>query len=165
MGEQTGRQSAIDPICGMSVDPQNARHTASHNGETYYFCAAGCKTAFEKEPETYLKADPPPHRAMGSGLVQLTMPEVPVSASVDVATSGRTRLDVPIQGMHCASCVSSIEQALGKVPGVSSVAVNFATERVAVEFDPSRVNIQTLTGAVEASGPYQLLVTEGGAAL
>jgi Cu+-exporting ATPase len=43
-----------DPVCGMSVDPSTARQTAEHEGKTYYFCAPGCKRAFETEPAKYL---------------------------------------------------------------------------------------------------------------
>ena len=43
-----------DPVCGMDVDPQNARHTTVHEGKTYYFCAPGCKKAFEDDPAKYL---------------------------------------------------------------------------------------------------------------
>ena len=43
-----------DPVCGMSVDPSSAKHTSEHQGKRYYFCAPGCKKAFEAEPETYL---------------------------------------------------------------------------------------------------------------
>lgn len=43
-----------DPVCGMTVDPTTARHTAEHQGTTYYFCAPGCKKAFEAEPAKYL---------------------------------------------------------------------------------------------------------------
>lgn len=46
---------AIDPVCGMQVDEKNAAATYEYQGETYYFCAPGCKTAFEKEPEKYLR--------------------------------------------------------------------------------------------------------------
>jgi Cu+-exporting ATPase len=45
---------ATDPVCGMQVDPQTAQHTATHGGQTYYFCAPGCKRAFEAEPQKYL---------------------------------------------------------------------------------------------------------------
>jgi len=38
----------------MEVDPAQAAATVEYQGETYYFCAPGCKTAFEKEPEKYL---------------------------------------------------------------------------------------------------------------
>lgn len=45
---------ATDPVCGMSVDPSAAKHSAEHNGQTYYFCAPGCKKAFEADPAKYL---------------------------------------------------------------------------------------------------------------
>jgi xanthine dehydrogenase accessory factor len=45
---------AIDPVCHMEVDIGTARFITEHEGETYYFCAPGCKTAFEKTPDAYL---------------------------------------------------------------------------------------------------------------
>ena len=45
---------AKDPVCGMDVDEAAAKHTAEHDGQTYYFCAPGCKKAFETEPRKYL---------------------------------------------------------------------------------------------------------------
>ena len=38
---------ATDPICGMSVDVATARYTSERDGQTYYFCCAGCKTTFD----------------------------------------------------------------------------------------------------------------------
>ncbi len=47
--------TAIDPICKMDVDTDNPLGGQSeHYGTTYYFCAPGCKAAFDKEPEKYL---------------------------------------------------------------------------------------------------------------
>jgi YHS domain-containing protein len=45
---------AIDPVCGMEVEEKSAAATYEYQGKTYYFCAPGCKTAFEKDPEKYL---------------------------------------------------------------------------------------------------------------
>ena len=45
---------AKDPVCGMKVDSTRAAATAEYQGETYYFCAPGCSTLFEKQPEKYL---------------------------------------------------------------------------------------------------------------
>ena len=45
---------ATDPVCGMKVDPATARHSAQYEGQTYYFCAPGCKRAFEADPAKYL---------------------------------------------------------------------------------------------------------------
>lgn len=44
-----------DPVCGMEVDENQAKHKTQHAGETYYFCASACKETFEKDPERYLK--------------------------------------------------------------------------------------------------------------
>jgi Cu+-exporting ATPase len=46
-----------DPVCGMMVDPETAPAIAEYQGQTYCFCAPGCKGAFEKDPEKYLEAD------------------------------------------------------------------------------------------------------------
>lgn len=48
---------AIDPVCKMEVDEKTAKWTLEYQGETYYFCAPGCKAAFEKEPEKYLHGE------------------------------------------------------------------------------------------------------------
>ena len=47
---------AIDPVCKMNVDPKTAAAETEYKGQTYYFCAPGCKVAFEKDPEKYLEA-------------------------------------------------------------------------------------------------------------
>jgi Cu+-exporting ATPase len=46
--------SAKDPVCGMSVDPATAKHSAEHLGQTYYFCCNGCRTKFTSDPKKYL---------------------------------------------------------------------------------------------------------------
>ena len=43
-----------DPVCGMQVDPQKARHTVEHGGTTYLFCCGGCRSAFQSDPEAFL---------------------------------------------------------------------------------------------------------------
>ena len=52
--ETPTQTEAIDPVCGMTVEMATARYVAAHAGQTYYFCSAGCKRSFEKEPEKYL---------------------------------------------------------------------------------------------------------------
>jgi uncharacterized membrane protein YraQ (UPF0718 family)/YHS domain-containing protein len=43
-----------DPVCGMSVDPATAGEHVEYMDTTYYFCSAGCKETFEKEPGKYI---------------------------------------------------------------------------------------------------------------
>ena len=49
-----GAATVKDPICGMSVDPTATAHRASHDGQDYFFCSAGCRTKFIGDPMRYL---------------------------------------------------------------------------------------------------------------
>jgi P-type Cu+ transporter len=51
---ETPAGRAVDPVCGMTVDPHSAKHRAEHHARTYYFCSAGCRTKFVASPEKYL---------------------------------------------------------------------------------------------------------------
>jgi xanthine dehydrogenase accessory factor len=46
---------AKDPVCGMSVEISKAKYRSEHEGRVFYFCCAGCKQAFEKEPGRFLR--------------------------------------------------------------------------------------------------------------
>ena len=60
-----------------------------------------------------------------------------------------------VRGMHCAACVGKVERALRGVPGVGDAAVNLATERATVQWDPQRADVPALAAAVAAAG-YEL---------
>jgi Cu+-exporting ATPase len=66
------------------------------------------------------------------------------------------RIDLPIIGMTCASCVNKVEKALASQKGVIHVNVNFATERASVEYIPEEVTIKDLKNTVQEAG-YQVL--------
>ncbi|MFC3477681.1 XdhC family protein [Halobacterium litoreum] len=51
---QADEETAVDPVCGMTVDVADAAATADHGGETYHFCGQGCADAFADDPERYL---------------------------------------------------------------------------------------------------------------
>ena len=65
--------------------------------------------------------------------------------------SDRLTLDVPIEGMSCASCVGHVESALAKAPGVASVAVNLATEKARIDLS-DRSAVATIPAIVEKAG-------------
>jgi YHS domain-containing protein len=44
----------VDPVCGMTVDAADVRHTAEHDGITYAFCCAPCRRQFTKNPDAFL---------------------------------------------------------------------------------------------------------------
>ena len=46
-----------DPVCGMEIDEKRSSVTSMYGGKAYYFCAKGCKIAFDKEPEKYLSGE------------------------------------------------------------------------------------------------------------
>ncbi|MGD9363630.1 MAG: heavy metal translocating P-type ATPase, partial [Desulfobacterales bacterium] len=64
-----------------------------------------------------------------------------------------TKIEMPVTGMTCANCAANIERALNKkTAGVVNAAVNFATERVLVEFIPSALNLDEIVAAIEKAG-------------
>jgi xanthine dehydrogenase accessory factor len=48
---------AVDPVCGMTVTDVGSGRALEHDGVAYYFCSAGCRSAFEKDPHAYLKRE------------------------------------------------------------------------------------------------------------
>ena len=53
-GSPPAATGAIDPVCGMTVDPHTTPHRHTHHGRPYYFCSAGCRTKFAADPAKYL---------------------------------------------------------------------------------------------------------------
>ncbi len=54
----TSTHKAIDPVCGMTVDPDKTKRVAVIEGVRYYFCAEACRKAFETNPQKYLMTKP-----------------------------------------------------------------------------------------------------------
>jgi xanthine dehydrogenase accessory factor len=47
----------IDLVCGMSVVTEKSNRPFEYEGTTYYFCAPGCRTAFEKDPTSFINQE------------------------------------------------------------------------------------------------------------
>ncbi len=60
------------------------------------------------------------------------------------------QLTLPVLGMTCANCVAAVERNSKKVPGVTAVSVNYASEKVTITYDPALVKPQQLTAEVVA---------------
>jgi Cu+-exporting ATPase len=60
---------AKDPVCGMTVDPRETPHAATHSGIDYFFCSSGCRTKFEADPARYLDAGKLPPRPLAAGTI------------------------------------------------------------------------------------------------
>lgn len=62
------------------------------------------------------------------------------------------KINAPVEGMTCASCVARVEKAISKLDGVSNVTVNFASEKASFEFDPLKVDYKKIAEVVEDAG-------------
>ncbi|MDE0052686.1 MAG: heavy metal translocating P-type ATPase [Gammaproteobacteria bacterium] len=69
-----------------------------------------------------------------------------------VANRGGDRLELDIEGMTCAACVTRLEKALSRAPGVREVSVNLALERASVVVDTGATGIGALSDAVSGAG-------------
>lgn len=94
---------AIDPVCGMTVQIDGAEITTEYNGQTYYFCCDGCKTAFEQDPAQYITKPPPEGEAVD-----------PVCGmSVDIATA---KYMSEYQDRFYYFCAAGCKTAFDKTP-------------------------------------------------
>ncbi|MEA2884822.1 MAG: P-type Cu+ transporter [Bradyrhizobium sp.] len=66
-----------DPVCGMSVDPQTAKHRSAYQGRDYFFCSGRCRERFETDPEKFLRPKQPEPAAPAGAIYTCPMhPEV-----------------------------------------------------------------------------------------
>jgi len=68
-------------------------------------------------------------------------------------------VSIPVGGMTCTACSAAIERSLRKLPGIRVAAVNFATEKATVSYDPSAVRLSEIKGAIRKAG-YEPLAME-----
>jgi len=62
------------------------------------------------------------------------------------------KINAPVEGMTCASCVARVEKAISKLDGVKNVSVNFASEKASFEFDPELIDYTKISQVVEDAG-------------
>ncbi|MGH7408020.1 MAG: heavy metal translocating P-type ATPase, partial [Candidatus Methylomirabilales bacterium] len=130
-----------DPVCGMTIEESQAAAVARHDGQTYYFCATSCHAKFVADPARYVDG------ATGGEAA----PAAVVGPETATTVGGpAVRLDFGVGGMSCASCASTIEAALRRVPGVRSASVNFAAERATVFAAPGTAPAAFLTAVRDA---------------
>jgi len=64
----------------------------------------------------------------------------------------KSRIVLPIEGMTCASCAATVQEALTGATGVTSAGVNFATNKAAIEYDAAQTNVAQLIKTVREAG-------------
>jgi len=134
---------STDPVCGMALTPATTAETGSHDGVSYGFCSRACKEKFDAEPSRYLAPGAAPQAAGADG------------AAYELC-------ELPLVGMHCASCAGRIEKALAAATGVVTANVNFATTRATVRFDPKATDAASLTQLVKELGYDVIQPATGG---
>ena len=98
---QVIQPAVVDPVCGMTVDPQNAAGSFVYEGKTYYFCSTHCLHRFEKDPQSFLQKTAPPKPVTQTG--KYTCPMHP-----EIIRDGPG--SCPICGMALEPLVTSLEE-------------------------------------------------------
>ncbi len=74
---KNGTKNAIDPVCGMAVDPATSSHHATHGGTAFHFCSARCRDKFVADPQAYAAGQPPASSHTGDNATIFTCPMHP----------------------------------------------------------------------------------------
>ena len=83
-------------------------------------------------------------------LLRRTGEVLPVPAAN--GAGGIQRADLTITGMTCAACVSRVEKAARRVPGVTDAAVNLLANRGTFSYDPAQTSPSAIAAAIEKIG-------------
>jgi len=75
---------------------------------------------------------------------------------------GTASVEIPIQGMHCASCVQAIEKALLQEKGITKASVNLASEKAKIDYIPSLISLPEIKKVIEQTGYKVLKLPEEG---
>ncbi len=141
---------AKDLVCGMEVKEDATATSSLSKGKKYYFCSLACKTKFDENPEEYLKQEviKDTEAEMGGQTFQeknILKPENKKGAVTE-------RIDLPIMGMSCASCASTIQRDLSFLKGVEKANVNFATSKATLFFQPLVIKPEDFITSIRKSG-------------
>jgi Cu+-exporting ATPase len=87
--------------------------------------------------------------------------EIENSVSSSIESANEREVSIPVGGMTCTACSAAIERSLKKVPGIKIAAVNFATEKASVTYNPAIVRMSEIKAAIKKAG-YEPLAIEAG---
>ncbi|HEX8268212.1 MAG TPA: heavy metal translocating P-type ATPase [Pyrinomonadaceae bacterium] len=145
-----------DPVCGMTIDSASAAGTSEYRNETYYFCSPACKQKFDANPSGFIAVEEGKDAAVSNDKNTGSQKNAEISNGQQDAHSMSDevveRIDLPITGMTCAACANRIEKQLNKQKGVEKAAVNFATARATVNYDPQKTGVADLIQTVKDVG-------------
>jgi len=140
---------AKDLICGMEVKEEDAAGSSLYKGKKYYFCSEVCKQKFDENPEIYMTEEGREDEE-NKNVVQ---PEKEKELEVEAKDISKAeRIDIPIVGMSCATCATTIQRGLASLKGVGKANVNFATSKATVLYQPQLVKPEDFISSVRKSG-------------
>jgi Cu+-exporting ATPase len=144
---------AKDPVCGMDVNPEEAASSV-YKDKKYYFCSNACQQKFDENPEKFIRGeDSKNEEAEEQDQSKESRPADKEGKQDTNAASGKgERVDLPVLGMTCASCASTIQKGLLSLKGVEKANVNFATSKATVLYQPQFVKPEDLISSVKRSG-------------
>jgi len=138
--------TGLDPVCMMSVDEKTAEWTSVVDGVTYGFCCAGCKRAFDADPQSYLNPQ--------SKTTATDRPEAVVSSQQENSMN-KTFL---VPAISCDHCVRSIKNELADIEGVQSVQADATTKAVSVAWEEPATWDKIRAALIEIEYPPQELL-------
>ena len=144
--------------CLLEMNPGSAV-TADFNGETKYFCCRGCLGVYElihrESLDTFYNSrcgwtpGPPEKSKINTGAFRDSIKKADEALSVEIVLSG----------IRCASCVWLIEKFLLRMEGVLSARVNYATHRLAIQWDENKISLRDILEGILSIGyvphPYR----------
>src|SRR5580765_7956343 len=123
----------LDPVCGMTVDPERAAGSFDYHGQTCFFCSVGCLNKFQADPERYLNQPAPQAIKIGSAPVV-----IPTSRDSDTSRRGR---EWPRSTEYtCPMHPEIVRDAPGSCP-ICGMALEPRTITVAEEENPELVDM------------------------
>src|ERR1051326_9182003 len=124
--------SPTDPVCGMTVEPQEAAGWFEYRGETYFFCSLGCREKFKADPERFL--NPQPANPIG---IQRSPRPVQIDHGSEDEQSGRGR---PRTEYTCPMHPEIVRNAPGSCP-ICGMALEPRTITLTEEKSPELIEM------------------------
>lgn len=122
-----------DPVCGMEVKTPS-QYYIDIEGNLYEFCSQGCQEKFAVDPIDYINKD------------------TKIKTGYNMTSYGTEKISIPVVGLHCISCVNTIEQEIKKLPGIKLAKVNYTTETAHIEFKSGEVTTAHIINAIKNAG-------------
>jgi Cu2+-exporting ATPase len=143
--------------CGLPVRPEDQR-TALVAGERRSFCCSGCEAVAQAIvgqglADYYrLRTVPTGQRPGPADRFEIYDEPAVQQSFVRTALEGDREAALALEGIRCSACAWLNEQALRRLPGVASAAVNYATRRAIVRWDPGRIGLSEILSAIARIG-------------